>query len=161
MSTREWYVLHVLTGCELEARRQLTARGIQCLAVQEIGIIRRGGRWQEEPRILFPGYVFVFMEYTADMHYAVKEIPGAIRLLPKERPMPLLPNESAWLIDICGDTLSPSKIDFSGDTPRVVDGPLKLLEEHITKIDRHRRRAQLRIPVLGEGKDITLSFLPV
>jgi len=75
--------------------------------------------------------------------------------------MPMLPGESAWLISICGDTLTPSKVDFSGDAPVIVDGPLKLLEEHITKIDRHRRRAQLRIPVLGEGKDITLSILPV
>jgi len=160
--TKQWYVLHVLTGSELEAHRQLKAQDIDSLVVQETCMIRRGGRWHEETRILFPGYVFVYMKYTVDMHYVIKGVTGAIRLLPKDSPpQPLPVKEAVWLLDICGQVLTPSMVDFNGDKPVVVDGPLKLLEEHITKFDRHRRRAQLRIPVLGEGKDITLSILPV
>lgn len=158
----KWYVLHVLTGCEVEAARQLKEQGVDTLVIQETLLIRRGGKWHEETRILFPGYVFVYMQYTASMHYIIKGITGAIRLLPKDKPMPLLPEESFWLISYVGeDTLKPSKVDFSGKTPHIIDGPLKELEDYIIKYDRHRRRVSLRIPVLGEGKDIALSILPV
>ena len=95
-------------------------------------------------------------------HYILKGITGAIRLLPKESPPQSLPEkEAAWLLDLCGEALTPSRVKFGGEQPVVLDGPLKELEEHIVKYDRHRRRASLRIPVLGEGKDITLSILPV
>lgn len=158
----KWYVLHVLTGSELEAGRQLREQGIDAMVIQETVLIRRGGRWHEETRILFPGYVFVYMKYTVSMHYIIKGIAGAIRLLPKDSPpQPLPEKEAAWLLSICGDTLTPSKVDFSGQSPVVVEGPLKDMEDYIIKFDRHRRRVSLRIPVLGEGKDIVLSIIPV
>lgn len=158
----KWYVLHVLTGNELEALRQLQAQGIDALVPQDAAQIRRGGRWHVEPRVLFPGYVFVYMKYTIDKHYILKGVAGAIRLLPKEGPpQPLPEKEATWLLDLCGESLTPSRVDFGGEKPVVLDGPLKGLEEHIVNYDRRRRRVSLRIPVLGEGKDITLSILPV
>lgn len=156
-----WYVLHVLTGGELEAHRQLKELGYFSIVLQETILIRRGGKWHDETRILFPGYVFVHMRYTPAAHHDLKRVTGAIRLLPKEKPYPLTAEESAWLISCAGELLKPSKVDFNGKTPRVVDGILKEWEPYIIKFDRHRRRAQLRVPVLGEGKDITLSILPV
>ena len=67
-----WYVLHVLTGGELEVQRQLRQQGFDAIVLQEAAQIRRGGQWHTETRILFPGYVFVYMKYTASMFYTLK-----------------------------------------------------------------------------------------
>lgn len=158
----QWYVLHVRPGTEREVQRRLQLGGIDAAVPQEEAVIRRGGRWQTELRVLFPGYVFVFMQYTIDKHYVIKAIPGAIRLLPKTGPpQPLLEREAAWMMRIYGEALSPSRVAFGGEQPVVLDGPLKDLREHIVRFDRHRRKVYLRIPVLGEERDVTLSVLPV
>ena len=157
-----WYVLHVFTGSELEVQRQLREHNLTAIVIQETYVFRRGGKWHNQLHALFPGYVFVYMDYTPETHYIIKRIPGAIRLLPKEKPQPLPPEESARLVSGYTDDILPlSKVDFSGDSLRIIDGPLKEWEDYIVKIDRHRRRAHLRMPVLGESKDITLFIEPV
>ena len=160
--TMKWYVLHVLTGAELEVQRHLKSQGIDAVVLQEAVQLRRGGRWNSEVRVLFPGYIFLYIHYTASMHHILKGVSGAIRLLPKDKPMPMSSKDCAWLLMFAGeDILPPSKVDFSGETPVVLDGPLKELEPYIMKYHRRQHRVSLHIPVLGEGKDITLSILPI
>ncbi|MFV0401689.1 MAG: transcription termination/antitermination NusG family protein [Oscillospiraceae bacterium] len=157
---KRWYVLHVLTGSEVDVQRQLKDEGVDAVVVQESVMLRRGGMWQAELRILFPGYVFAYIHYTPAAHYLLHGIPGVIRLLPKEKPMPLLPEDSAWLFEVCGEVLGVSSVDFTREPPVVVDGPLKELQQYIISYNRRQRRAQLRIPILGVDKEITLSIVP-
>lgn len=159
---KQWYVLHTLTGVELEVQRYLHKQGLDAVVLQEERMIRRGGQWHKETRILFPGYVFIFICYTPQMFHLLKATPGAIRLLPKDKPMPLPPEDCSWLLWCAGEDILPvSMVDFSGSVPVIVDGPLEVFRDYIIKYDRHRRRAMLRIPVLGDYRDIALSFLPV
>ncbi|GHU80405.1 hypothetical protein FACS1894191_5630 [Clostridia bacterium] len=71
---KKWYVLYVCTGSEPEVSRLLNEKGITSMVVRETRMIRRGGRWNEETRTVFPGYVFLYMQYTVDMHYIIKGI---------------------------------------------------------------------------------------
>ena len=158
----KWYVLHIMTGAELEAQRQLKEKGLEAIVLQEAVQIHSGGQWREEIRIWFPGYVFILMNYTDSHHYIIKEVSGFIGLMPKGgNPMPLPVKEVRWLMDFCQEVLEPSKVDFSGDKPVVVSGPLKELEPYIVKYDRHRRRALLDMTLLGNPKKISLSIKPV
>ena len=158
----EWYVLHTRTGAELDVQQHLKRHSIDSVVLRETAIIRRSGRWREEIRNLFPGYVFLFINYTPDMFHVLKATPSAIRLLPKGKPMPLIRDDCAWLL-MCADDeiLPPSKVDFSGEAPIIIDGPLAIFEHYILKYYRRHRKAMLRIPVLGESKNITLSIIPV
>ena len=158
---RNWYVLHVVTGSELEVQRRLKMEGIESFVIQETALIRRGGRWHEEARVWFPGYVFVFIVLNARMHYQLKGVPCTIRLLPKDDPVPLSPKDCARLPWCGGEILSPSTVDFSSGEPVVVEGPLLSMRDYIVKYDRHRRKVLLRVPVFDEHKDVTLSILPV
>ncbi len=154
----KWYVLHVLTGSEPEVKRRLMENGVTAVVLREMVVIRQGGKWVEQLRTVFPGYVFVYLMLTDEVYYLLKRIPGAIRLLPKGgAPMPLLKKDTLMLLSSgIADVLPLSRVDFSGAEPRIISGPLKTWEDYIVKIDRHRRQAQLRVPVLGEGKDVTL-----
>ena len=159
---KKWYVLHVATGAELEVQRHLKSCGIDAVVLQEMVCLRRQGSWHYETRTLFPGYVFLYIHFTAQMFHVLKRTPGAYRVLPKDKPMPMQPKDSIWLIMMAGeDVITPSKVDFSGDVPVVIEGPLKELEQYIVKYNRRQRRVSLNIPVLGERKNITLSILPV
>ena len=157
----KWYALHVMTGAELEAQRQLKEAGIDAIVMQEVACIRRGGQWKEEVRIWMPGYVFLLMNYSPAKYYTIKAVSGYIGLLPKHgNPMPLPPKDVLWLLSLCSEVLVPSVVDFSGMLPVVLSGPLKDLEQYIVKYDRHRRRVLLDMSVLGTPKKIALSIIP-
>lgn len=156
----EWYVLHVLTGSEPEVYRQLLGKGYEARYLRETCYIRRGGKWHEEVRTCLPGYVFARLEYTPLSYHMLKGIAGVIGILPREQPQPLDARETGWLMWM-GDILRPSKVDFSGRKPRIIDGPLLKLKPYIVKFDRHGRRAHLRLPVLDTERDMALSILPV
>jgi transcriptional antiterminator NusG len=154
----KWYVLHVLAGRELDVKRRLQDEGITAAVLQEAVQIRRRGKWHQEQRTVFPGYVFLNTDLTESAYYALKGIPGAIRLLPKGGPpIPLLPEDVTVLLHYGLDSVMPlSSVSFSGGEPKKLSGPLKDWEDYIVKIDRRRRRAQLLVPVLGEKKSVTL-----
>lgn len=156
-----WYVLYVRTGSELEVAHRLRQSGMEAVALQECVTLRKGGRWQSVLRILFQGYVFILLDYTPEIHHVLKNINTVFWLLPKGNPIPLPEAEMTWLIIMCGDALQPSKVDFSGDIPIVIDGPLKRLEPYIIKYQRRQRRVRLAIPVLGVERHISLSILPI
>lgn len=157
---KEWYVLQVLTGSECEVRRQLQGQGYHAIVPQSIELIRRGGRWHELPRVLIPGYVFVELCYSNEEHYKLKAVSCVIRLLPKERPTPLSGAEVTWLYRIGQQLLRPSRVDLSGSVPVILEGVLTEFQDALIRIDRHRRRAYLTLPVLGEQKEICLSIAP-
>jgi transcription antitermination factor NusG len=158
----DWYVLHVRTGSELDVQRQLEGLGYTVAVPREARQIRRGGQWHEELCILMPGYVFLQVRYSPEIYHMLKGVSGAIQLLPKGSPYPLSEREVEWLYSMisCRIRMRPSRVDFSGEKPVVLDGTLKKLEEYIVKFDRHRRRAHVRLPMLGEARDFTLSFRP-
>jgi hypothetical protein len=71
-----WYVLHVLTGTESEVQRRLQAEDITAAVLRETVCIRRRGKWAQELRTLFPGYVFLNIELTEDLYYIIRKIPA-------------------------------------------------------------------------------------
>lgn len=159
--TKQWYVLHVLTGCEPEVHRHLREQGFYALVPAEIRMIRSGGKWHQKEYRLFPGYVFVQMHYEPAKYHLIHRIPGVIRILPQGRPVPLTVQESAWIRLLGRTSLPPSAVNFSGKLPIVSSGPLLHLKRQIVKFDLHRRRALVDLPILGENKQIELSIIPI
>ena len=60
------YVLQIQTGKETEVCASLKHIGIKAYAPCERIIIRRGGLWTKMLKLLFPGYVFTDIEYSAE-----------------------------------------------------------------------------------------------
>ena len=76
-----WYVIQVKTGEESGIARKLKNQAIRAEVPIENRPIRSGGAWTKKEYILFPGYVFLDMDFTARNYYRVKEVPGVIRFL--------------------------------------------------------------------------------
>ena len=80
-----WYVVQVRTGEERDIAAKLTDMGFQTLAPVENRPVRSGGAWGTKEYVLFPGYVFLQMDYNAGNYYRLKAVPGIVKLLPGSR----------------------------------------------------------------------------
>lgn len=155
----KWYVLQVMTGMEDQIQEQLTRKGIHAAVPHELRVLHTGGKWLQREYVLIPSYVFIQIEYTATLFYALKGTSGVIRLLGDGgRPSPLTAEEEDW-ISSWESPLKPSTIRFidSGGY-QVISGPLTGQNVKILKIDRHRRRAKVEISILGKPKIAYLSL---
>ncbi len=160
-----WYVLQVLTGRELSVRDALAQAGVQAKVPRELAYIRRGGTWVLTEKTIIPGYVFMGLreELTDAVYYLSTGIPGVVRLLGVPRPLAIskLEAERLYLLTPSDEPLRPSAVRFVDGRAVVLDGPLKPLRGRLVKVDRHRRRAYVRMPVQGEHKVVELAIRPV
>lgn len=154
-----WYVLQVSTGEEYEVVKQLKARGVKAIAPIENRVIRRGKAWTTQMYMLFPGYVFVEIQYNYGLYYTISGIRQVLRILPNgQNPIPLTIEEAKCLTKTAELLCEPSviKFDLNGDY-EVVKGALKGLK--IVRMRRRYRRAEAEIYLMGKKHNITLSFI--
>lgn len=158
-----WYVLQVNTGQESKVREELQKMKIPALVPKENRLIRKGGGWTHKEYTLFPSYVFLNLEYTAENYYRVKEIPGVIRFL---GPSGLAPSrltylEAEWikvLSGIDGQPLQPTKVrELPDGRLKIVEGVLSNFATRTIQYDKRGRRAKVEITVCGEPRTIPLS----
>ena len=156
------YALQVMTGMEAEITRKLRGKGVDARCLQERRMIRRGGKWQEQLYTLFPSYIFVSTPDVYRVYYAVCHEDGVLHWLgaTKGTPEALSAHEEANILWLAGDgPLPPSEAEMQADgTLDFTSGPLAHLKDMLEKVNRHDRRATVRVPVGGEDKTITLSY---
>ena len=100
-----WYVLQVSTGKEMAVRGTLTNNRVLAYVPRENRLIRKGGGWSQKEYTLFPGYVFLNLDYTAENYYMVKAIPGVLRFLGPDglHPPTLTYLEAEWIKLLAGE----------------------------------------------------------
>lgn len=155
-----WYVLQVMTGDELNVADKLRQHRIGVMVPQEQRAIRSAGSWHYKDFVLFRGYVFVKLEYTAEIYHIIRHLPSVIRFL-GQPPEPLWPQEVAWLklLDQAGDPLCPTKmITLPNGKLQPVEGILCDFESEVLRINRHRRQAEVQITFAGRPHRLKLSI---
>ena len=157
MNNKKWYVLQVLTGTETEVKQELIRRGVSAVVPIENRMIRQGGKWKEKEYIVFPGYVFINVQYTWSQYYIISGIRQIIRILGGgENPEPLSDNEYDLIIRQAELFKEPSVIKFTENGYEIKSGILLLLQDNIKKIDRHTRRAAVCMMTAGTETVIKL-----
>jgi transcriptional antiterminator NusG len=158
--TLNWYVLQVRTGKEPDIKSEMKRQGYTAAAPTEIRTERKGGKWHEKLRIVFPSYVFIKLDLTDEDFYKIRDVPGVIRFLGVGRPEPIREDEEyviEWL-DNDDSPLEPSGLVYcAGNTVMVVSGPLKGHEGTIIRINKRQRRALLAITINGSLREFSLS----
>lgn len=158
-----WYVIQVMTGKEDDIAGELNRQNIRALVPKENRLIRSGGSWQHREYILFTGYIFLNMNYTADNYYKIKNIPGVIRFLGDSRnPSRLSYLEAEWITLLTGEDNAPVeptvvKVQEDGSI-KVVKGILEKFENRIIKYDKRSRKATFEITICNEKKEVQLSI---
>lgn len=158
-----WYVLQVSTGQETAVRDALQGLGIRAAVPREERAIRNGGGWTTKVYTLLPGYVFLALEYSAEIYYRVKAIPHVLRFLGPNglSPSYLTHLEVEWLrlLDNGGKLLKPSKVEELPDGGiQIVEGVLRHFPVRSIDFDKRARRAKVEISLCGQPKTLTLSM---
>lgn len=156
-----WYVLHVLSGEELNVQKMLirTAPHIRTLIPRRILKERRDGKIKEVSRLLFPGYVFAYISLDNESYYKLIAPNGVIEVLGRPDPAPVPFKEMAHVLKWCQDSelIGVSKVQ-DGDRITVISGPLKSMEGQIVRVDRRKGRARVRLTLFGEPKEIDFGI---
>ena len=152
------YVLQVQTGKELAVRSQLLRDGISADVPRERIIIRKGGLWSKMIKILFPGYVFVDIDFSAEMFHKINPVTGVIRFL--GQPTPLRENEAEmiqWLSN-GGEVIEPSNVISLEDGQIVCDGFLAGHEDKIKRLNLRQKKAAVEVRFGGKTHKANLSI---
>jgi len=159
-----WYLLKCPEGYEAD----YTKRCPELVAPQELmevvcfkyqRMMRYGGKWHLENRMLLPGYIFLSGTEVMATNGDYKESKGGKERSPSVL-VPLIPCGIPYAREMCqkGDLVGLSKGIIRNGKPIVTSGPLKGREGLIRKIDRHKRTAEIEIPFVGDKKQVTVGL---
>ncbi len=153
-----WYLLKCKAGNEtdyldghLELVESRETEEILCFQYQRM--MRYGGTWHLEKRMALPGCIFV-----SGTNVLMKG--GRQGRSKQNREVSLTPCEIPYLKELCdnGTLIGISRGVIRNGATVVTSGPLKDREYLIRKIDRHKRTAEIEIPLAGSRKQITVGL---
>lgn len=102
------------------------------------------GVWHLERRLLFPGSVFL---ESNNEEILLKELGKSIAIDLRENPIIRMSRkEEQFLKTLCGEKhhLEMSRGIIRMGEAQIIEGPLKGMENRISRIDRHKRLARVR-----------------
>lgn len=157
-----WYVIQVKTGEERAVAGKVQGQGIHAAVPLENRPIRSGGTWTKREYVLFPGYVFLVMDYNAQNYYRIKQVPGVLRILGGGMcPSRLTYLEAEWirLLSGGGRPLEPTLVREEEDgSLTVVRGVLEAFVNRIIRWEKRSRKAVFEITICGEVKQVQLGI---
>ncbi len=155
------YVLHVQTGRETAVANRLKEIGFKVFLPQAEQLYLRKKEWLTKTTVIFKGYVFVDMAYTAANYYKVIGIDNVIGLLKiGDMVAPINAVEESYIKLLAQPALiSLINIDFDDDNNAFIcDDGQKFLQNRLKKINKHKRTAVFEFEIGGNIHDITLSI---
>ena len=161
-----WYVVQVRTGTEeqirLQCEKKISDAGMeQCFIPCYEEKKKINGMWSVQKKILFPGYLFIVSGDLTRLHRELKGVIGLTKLLGTgDEIVPLKPEEIEFLRQFGGEdqVVEMSEGIIENDQVIVCSGPLKGMEGYIRRIDRHKRKAYLEIPMFGHIQKVQVGL---
>lgn len=161
-----WYVMQVYTGTEksvlLQCQKNISSNVLKECFISYFEEKRRvQGEWIIQKKILFPGYVFLDIEELEQLYKRLKCISGLTKLLGTgDEVVPLSEEEIDFLKCFGGKNqiVSISKGVIENSKVIVLSGPLEGKEVYIKKVDRHKRKAFLEMPMFGRIQNIQVGL---
>ena len=161
-----WYVMQVRTGTEenicCQCQRMISSDILErCFIPYYQQKKRFQGKWHNQERILFPGYVFLIAENLEQLAENLRKITGMTRLLGTgDEIIPLSQEEVELLLKLGKEEqlVAMSTGIIENDQVRILTGPLQGMEGYIRKINRHKRKAWVSIEMFGRSVDMEVGL---
>lgn len=164
----KWYVLHTYSGYEnivkdsLEKIIENNHMEDQIFQIQipmEQDIEEKNGKRKLIMRKIFPGYVFVKLDYDNDLWFMITNIRGVTGFVgPQGKPLPLTDSEVQKMqLESKVDTF-----DFAvGDSVNVVAGPLVGNFGTIEDLNADTQKAKVAVSMFGRETSVELDFVQI
>ncbi|MEV4758744.1 transcription termination/antitermination protein NusG [Micromonospora sp. NPDC049559] len=175
----DWYVVHSYAGYENKVKTNLETR-ITSLDMEEFIYqvevptreeveVKNGKRSQVQAKV-FPGYILVRMELTAESYSCVRNTPGVTGFVGAtdraDRPAPLSLDEVIKWLAPAVETGEQKKakpeikvLDFEvGDSVTVTDGAFASLPATISEINADQQKLKVLVSIFGRETPVELNF---
>jgi len=161
-----WYVVQVRTGSEdsirIQCAKNITEDVLEkCFIPYYEEKKRIRGEWRVEKKILFPGYVFVITSEIEELYRQLARVIGLTKVLGTDGEIvPLTEKETEFLLGFGGENqvVEMSEGIIENSQVIITSGPLEGKEGLIRKIDRHKRKAYLELPMFGRMQTVQVGL---
>lgn len=161
-----WYVVQVRTGSEesilTQCRKNIPDTVLErCFIPYYEEKKRIQGEWKTQKKVLFPGYIFVITENLETLYEELKDVIGFTRLIGTGREVVALKEREVEFLESFGgeeQIVHMSEGIIENSKVIIHAGPLQGKEGFIKKIDRHKRKAYLEIPMFGRLQTIQVGL---
>lgn len=181
----QWYIVQVLSGQERRVLSRLKGKIKEAdgeVPVHEVLIpmeivseIRQGKKQKTQPKIIFPGYVYVRMDlYKEDgaldeqAWFFVKDVQGVINFLGGQNPVALSATEVEDLIRQTEESNSDGPVQTKippyvviGGTVRITEGAFANFDGVVEEIDQEHGKLKLMVSIFGRSTPVELEFWQV
>ncbi len=153
------YVLQVLSGKEDDVKKRLEQLGFKVIVPKSFRYKRIKSKWTESVDVIFKGYVFVDMTYSAENYYKVTKIDGVIKLLRSDtKVLALSYIEEEWIKLLSRLVGEPVQVEIVDEKATIKSGVLKDFNSNILKLDKHKKSAYFELDLLGESHKIVMGI---
>jgi transcriptional antiterminator NusG len=179
--TKQWFVLHTLTGQEQKVKRSIEARvrieemgefiGEVVIPTEKVSEVKNGVK-TTVTRKFFPGYVLInlalYDESTRELVEPtwrfLKETSGVIGFIGGERPMPLSAAEVDAIVNQVQEKKEKvkPKVQFEpGETVKITDGPFMSFNGTVDEVDPDRGKLKVSVAIFGRSAPVELEYWQV
>lgn len=162
-----WYIVQTIAGREEsvseKCKNAFPRHSYRRIFVPKYMVMKRyQGVWQEEKKILFPGYFIV----DADEGETIKDIlTGPLSRIASpvcvgDDFVPVYPEEEQFLDSLLDqdDTVGVSRGDIVNGVFDIKEGPLRKRSFCIRRVDRHKRLADIECQLHGERRRVRVGL---
>ena len=178
--TKQWFVLHTLTGQEQKVKRSIEARvrieemgeyiGEVVIPTEKVSEVKNGVK-TTVTRKFFPGYVLINLVLYDEARAVLeptwrflKETSGVIGFIGGERPMPLSTAEVDAIVNQVAEKKEKvkPKVQFEpGETVKITDGPFMSFNGTVDEVDPDRGKLKVSVAIFGRSAPVELEYWQV
>ncbi len=178
--TKQWFVLHTLTGQEQKAKRFIEAQaklqeldayiGDVVIPTEKVSETKENKK-TTVVRKFFPGYALINIalydddrKLMATTWRFIRDTPGVIGFLGGDKPVPLSQREVDAIFDQVEakkDKVRPKVAFEPGELVTILEGAFKGSQGAITEVDPDRGRLKVNVMIFGKEVPVELEYWQV
>lgn len=173
-SEKRFYSLHVFTKYEEKVKHYIETEAKRLGLQDDLGQIlipteevveMKAGKKRTKKRLLYPGYIFIEMNYSKGMQMLIKDAPNTMTLLGTGgEPTPLTKRDVERILGKVDERKGKTilEIPFEVDEQvKIVDGPFKEFIGTVKEVHPERHKLKVMVMVFGRPTPVEVDFLQV
>jgi transcriptional antiterminator NusG len=170
----QWYVVHTYSGFENKAklaledsirRNRMEHRFGEVLVPTEKVVEVKDGQKKTTTRKVYPGYMFVQMEFDRETLFVVRSTPKVTGFIGGDTNPPPIPEDEVKRItrQVTGEEDKPKPVlNFErGEKVRIMDGPFATMEGKVEEVNQTRAKLRVLVTIFGRPTSVELDYTQV
>ena len=164
---KRWYVIQTLKGQEYKAAKEISdevaAPGEEVFVFENEMEYKIKGEWIKDLNPFFPGYIFVKLDEdgAANFDWRLRKEKHPLKLMGVDGNItPISDKEEEYLMWLGGENhiIRYSEGFRVDDMVEIISGSFKGWKGEIRKLNRHKRRARIYVPLAGMQIEVDIGL---